>query len=204
MDTATHYLALITVVAFPPTYLYWFLIHPFAPTWRKLGPVVTLALVLPVVVGIGAGLYWVREPLLRFRLGPSWPLIVAGVLCCGTSLWVEVQCRRHLKLKTLVGLPELSAGSPGSLLSEGIYAHVRNPRYLAVGLGLMATALITNYVAVYVLLMASVLLVHPLVLLEERELRQRFGEEYERYRRRVPRFLPRFRRAAALRGFPAE
>lgn len=33
-----------------------------------------------------------------------------------------------------------------------------------------------------------------LALLEEREMKVRFGEEFEAYRREVPRFIPRFKR----------
>jgi protein-S-isoprenylcysteine O-methyltransferase Ste14 len=45
--------------------------------------------------------------------------------------------------------------------------------------------------AVYILVAVFVPLTYGVVLLEERELRERFGEEYERYCDKVPRFFPK-------------
>jgi protein-S-isoprenylcysteine O-methyltransferase Ste14 len=58
---------------------------------------------------------------------------------------------------------------------------------------LSGTALFVNYLAVYVLVLATVPVLYLTVRLEERELVERFGEAYERYMAEVPRFLPRVR-----------
>jgi protein-S-isoprenylcysteine O-methyltransferase Ste14 len=52
-------------------------------------------------------------------------------------------------------------------------------------------ALLTNYLAVYILAAASPLILLLVVQLEEKELRDRFGKQYEDYCVRVPRFIPR-------------
>jgi protein-S-isoprenylcysteine O-methyltransferase Ste14 len=97
------------------------------------------------------------------------------------------------KIGTLIGLPELvSERAPGRLLTEGIYARVRHPRYTGGGLGLLALACFTNYLAIYGLLVVYWPVIHAITVFEERELAERFGAPYERYREAVPRFLPRF------------
>ena len=48
-----------------------------------------------------------------------------------------------------------------------------------------------NYSGAWVLYALAFPAIHLVVLLEERELRERFGAEYEDYCRRVPRYLPR-------------
>lgn len=69
---------------------------------------------------------------------------------------------------------------------------MRHPRYVSFLFGFLAVALFTNYLAIWVSLLLAFPLVYGLVLLEERELRQRFGKAYDDYARRVPRFVPRF------------
>jgi protein-S-isoprenylcysteine O-methyltransferase Ste14 len=71
---------------------------------------------------------------------------------------------------------------------------VRHPRYLSAGLAVIAVALFVNYVGVYTLILLLFPLGHPMLVLEERELADRFGEEYRQYQRQVPRIIPRWRR----------
>ncbi len=71
-----------------------------------------------------------------------------------------------------------------------------HPRYVAVLLGLVAVALFSNYLALYLLLPIGAAGLYVIVRLEERELVERFGDEYETYRDRVPMFVPR--RGSAL------
>ena len=95
-------------------------------------------------------------------------------------------------LSILVGLPELSSRPEASvLLDEGIYGRIRHPRYVDVVLGVLAFALFTNYLAVYVMWVLALPVIWLLTVIEERELLGRFGERYADYRLRVPRFIPR-------------
>jgi len=82
---------------------------------------------------------------------------------------------------------------PGKLLTDGIFARIRHPRYVEILLAVLTYALFSNYLASYLMFLFGLPMIYLIVLLEERELRQRFGAEYEAYCRRVPRFIPRTR-----------
>jgi protein-S-isoprenylcysteine O-methyltransferase Ste14 len=136
--------------------------------------------------------------LLGADLGTSWLLVGAAAACAVPAFLIARARGRLLTFGVLAGLPELSPGRyPGRLLTEGIYARIRHPRYVEVAVGTLAYALFANHVGTYVLwllLLPTLLLV---VRLEERELRERFGAAWDEYARRVPRFLPRRRRDGA-------
>ena len=68
--------------------------------------------------------------------------------------------------------------------------HIRHPRYVVVILSVFAVALFTNYLALYLFCPITTGLLYWVTEMEERELVERFGEAYEQYRQRVPRFLP--------------
>ncbi|HEY8504207.1 MAG TPA: methyltransferase [Gemmataceae bacterium] len=195
METAAYYVALVVLVVIPPTILYWLLIHPFAEFWRRLGPLPTYLIVGTAVVLFGVGIYQFREPLLRERYGVRTPLAIAAAILLILALYLRVQIHRVFSAATLVGVPEVSRREGGGeLITAGIYAKVRHPRYVEGGLVLAAAALFSNYLAAYVLLALYVPLIYLVVLLEERELRRRFGGRYDEYARRVPRFIPKMGR----------
>src|SRR5260221_8115080 len=135
MDRIRYALAVFSIITLPPGLLYWFVIHPWARWWRKLGPVRTYLIVLPVLVAFGALLFRARGQLLGADLGMHWGLIVIAVVMYGVSIWIAFQHSRHLSITTMLGVPELlpAGQQKGKLLKDGIYHVVRHPRYLSAG-----------------------------------------------------------------------
>jgi protein-S-isoprenylcysteine O-methyltransferase Ste14 len=189
-------LAALSVITLPPGLLFWFVIHPWAGWWRRLGPVRTYLIVLPVLVAFGVLLFRLRARLVGADLGMNWGLIPIGAVLYGLSTWIAFLHRRHLSIATMIGIPELSptAQRKGKLLKDGIYRVIRHPRYLSAGLAVIAVALFVDYVGVYRLILLLFSLGYPMLIFEEKELVDRFGEEYRQYQREVPRILPRLRR----------
>jgi protein-S-isoprenylcysteine O-methyltransferase Ste14 len=80
------------------------------------------------------------------------------------------------------------------LVVGGLYRHVRNPMYIAVGATIVGQALVLGeplllaYAAAFWLVVAT--FVHAY---EEPTLSARYGEEYAAYRRAVPAWWPRLR-----------
>jgi protein-S-isoprenylcysteine O-methyltransferase Ste14 len=194
MDAARYYVALVALITMPPAFLWWFLIHPFVKTWLRLGTATTFTVVLALSILFGWAIYQVRRPLLSTEFGFSVPLAVLALFSYLVAVAIELACRRHLKIKILVGLPEVSTDG-GRLLTAGIYGRIRHPRYVSVFFGLVAVALFTNYLAMYVYALAALPTARLLVVFEERELRDRFGAEFDAYCRRVPCFVPRMRQS---------
>ena len=60
-------------------------------------------------------------------------------------------------------------------------------------LALVGWALFANYLGLYLITALTMAALYLIVLLEERELRERFGPAYADYSARVPRFIPRRR-----------
>jgi protein-S-isoprenylcysteine O-methyltransferase Ste14 len=191
MDRARYSLALVEMMLMPGALLYWFSIHPFVRFWRGVGVRATVTLHIGMIAAVAVGMYLLRGRLLAVQYGTNPALIAISVPVLLASLVLRRVLGRQLKMRILMGIPEL-AGEQGSqrLLCEGIYARIRHPRYLEVFIALTFCALFTNYLSAYVILAASVPVLLAIIHIEERELRDRFGEEYARYCARVPRFWP--------------
>ncbi len=81
----------------------------------------------------------------------------------------------------------------GELLTSGPYSVVRNPLYVFNFLGALGFGLATKHPEVAAVLGLVFLVYYPRVVArEERRLAQRHGEAFAAYRRRTPRWIPRF------------
>lgn len=198
MDQVRYVLGVMLVVGVPPAVLYWFIIHPLAAFWRKMGTTFSYIVVGAVCGGAGYELFVFRDAVLGTDLGTNWILFLPGVLLYGASAWISLETRKQLSVRTFAGLPEIGGdGSGGTLLTEGVYGVIRHPRYLSVVIGTAGFALVVNFLGAYLMVAASVPALYCVVLLEERELSQRFGAEYQEYRARVPAIFPRLWRKGA-------
>lgn len=194
MSRIRYIFAVLTVVGVPPAFAWWFVVHPFIRFWRRVGVRATFVVMTLLMLGWLVGLFRIRAGLVGADLGTHWGLVgVAVVLVIGSS-WIALKRRKYLTVRTLAGVPELQRdGRGGALLTEGPYRLIRHPRYVEVALGTLAYAAFANYAGAWIVALATIPLLHVVVVLEERELAQRFGEEYEEYRARVPRYVPRWR-----------
>jgi protein-S-isoprenylcysteine O-methyltransferase Ste14 len=83
---------------------------------------------------------------------------------------------------------------PRSLVVGGVYKYVRNPMYLAVVAAVVGQALWLGHLSLVLYAAAAGLAMAAFARwVEEPELLERFGDEYARYRRAVPGWLPRLR-----------
>lgn len=193
MDTFRYVMAVLILLGIPPSIGYWYIVHPFIGFWRRRGLAVTVGVLAVFYLASITGLYLSRGFFLVGDYGTDWTLVALGVALAAVSGFVQYHRAKHLKFKTLSGVPEIDPEKHGGkLLTEGIYGRMRHPRYVEFALGIVAWSLVINYLAIYVLAAASVVLLYPIVIFEERELESRFGAAYVEYRSRVPRFLPRF------------
>ena len=94
----------------------------------------------------------------------------------------------------IVGWRELyRAHKQARLATEGPYAFVRHPQYTGIfmvlfGEGVVHWPTVFSLTAFPIVVIAYVLLARK----EERQMIEKFGDEYREYRRRVPMFLPRW------------
>jgi protein-S-isoprenylcysteine O-methyltransferase Ste14 len=86
----------------------------------------------------------------------------------------------------------------GQLVTNGLYSRIRHPQYL--GFLLITLGMNVQWVTILTLLLWPILAVlyYRLAKREDKENEGRFGEEYRKYKRTVPMFLPRLTTKTSL------
>lgn len=153
-----------------------------------LGSLVFLVLVPGIVAGLVP--WWLTDWRVREPLSYWLPLRVAGVILLVVGAIVLVHAFARFVLEGL-GTPAPIAPTE-RLVVGGLYRYVRNPMYLAVAATIVGQALMLSQPVLLVYGAAFAVAVAAFVhWYEEPALSRQFGEEYEAYRRAVPRWWPR-------------
>jgi protein-S-isoprenylcysteine O-methyltransferase Ste14 len=83
---------------------------------------------------------------------------------------------------------------PKELVVSGLYQYVRNPMYVGVFLVIIGHFFWFGYWGLLIYAFIFLISVHLFVTLyEEPHLKKTFGDAYEQYLQRVPRWIPRFK-----------
>jgi len=194
MTTARYIIAVLLVISLPPAMAWWFVIHPFVGFWRRVGKPITYTVMTVLFLGGVVGLFAIRDALVLADLGTNWIMVGVAAVLIIPAIWLAIARAKYLSFAILAGVPELDAdGSGGKLLNQGVYAVIRHPRYMEIVLGTLAYAAFSNYLGGYIIALLTIPAIHAIVVIEEKELAARFGEQYEAYRASVPRYIPRDR-----------
>jgi protein-S-isoprenylcysteine O-methyltransferase Ste14 len=147
------------------------------PTWASNIPVPEAHL-----AGLAAGVVVHRLVPWRLPLARSPRLLIgAGLLAAGIGVIVL----------SLRAAGDAHLARAGRLVVTGPYARSRNPMYVGWWLVHGGVGVATGSAWVLAALPPVACSIHRSVRREEAVLDQRFGEEFERYRATVPRYLPR-------------
>jgi protein-S-isoprenylcysteine O-methyltransferase Ste14 len=121
---------------------------------------------------------------------PIWVGIV-GSITMGTAIWLL--WRSHVDLDRQWS-PSLQISNHHHLVTAGVYRYIRHPMYAAHFLWSIAQVLLVhNWIAGWAALLAFIPIYFLRVPAEEDMMIEQFGEEYQAYKKRTGRVLPRFR-----------
>ena len=146
-------------------------------------------LILPVnvLVFIPAVILYLSD--YKFELAQGWRAGLGfGLMSFGLFLAIWTMTLFHKKGKGTAA----PWNPPKKLVVAGAYRHVRNPMLSSVFVMQIAIWLLLGawqLLAFFFVFLAVNMIYFPFV--EEKELEKRFGEDYLRYKKNVPRYIPR-------------
>jgi protein-S-isoprenylcysteine O-methyltransferase Ste14 len=157
---------------------------------RMMSP--PLVPVAVIVIAIACLLQWL-QPLQIIAdiafiedIDPDW-LSLLGLAVALAGLSLSVSGCHALKSRGGVVNP---LPLPKTLVTDGVFRWTRNPGYLGILIALFGVALIFAFDWLLILIVPTwVMLNVAVVRHEEPYLQQKFGEAYQEYRKRVPRYF---------------
>jgi protein-S-isoprenylcysteine O-methyltransferase Ste14 len=158
--------------------------------WRPILKTLIFTVVAPGTVTVLIPRWLPSKPRLA-NLPPALRFVGWPVLCLGAVVYLW--CAWNFAV-TGRGTPA-PVDPPKTLVVRGLYRHVRNPMYLGVSSILVGEAFVFRSRALLEYAAAIFGLFFMFVVFyEEPALQRKFGAAYERYRRDVPRWLPRWQK----------
>ncbi len=180
--------------------LFWIPVHLFTRLFRRLGRFTYIA-AFALWSACALAVISFRKALLAASIH-VWPLLAAaGWVIFALGLLLHVWTIWLLRGR-IIGTGELGL-EIAKLETRGAFSLCRHPTYLAHMMIFWGAAAATGSAAVTAVAAADLLLTLLLIVpLEEKELRERFGSQYEDYCSKVPPLMPRpFRGKKLLKFF---
>jgi protein-S-isoprenylcysteine O-methyltransferase Ste14 len=179
----------IAVIVYASIPSFWLLIHPRVEYWRskQRSP---YQILVPIWTTMWIALGIITAPWRHVSLYTTgWTWIPAGILFL-VGLWLYRSSGKHFSGAQLSGAAEILPRGEQKLVVSGIRNRIRHPVYLGHLCEMLAWSMGTGLAVAYALTAFAAVTGVIMIRLEDKELEQRFGEEYRRYRNHVPALFP--------------
>ena len=153
----------------------------------QIGLIVALVVTLFVVVSVGVTFLL---PLPWYVPVPQPWAVIAGIILLLLGFVVLTNGFEALGFARAFGRELYATGKESRLITIGLYAYTRNPIYLGIIVLLFGWFFTTRLTALLIMTLLFLILLCIVAKWEEGELTERFGAQYEQYRRAVPFFIP--------------
>ena len=111
-----------------------------------------------------------------------------GIFLFGVSIISVWIVSEQLKDSWRIGIHE---DQKTELIKNGIYAYARNPYFLSYYIMFFSFFLVRPSLVLAALILATIINFHRMILKEETHLLNMHGKEYEQYKKKTGRYLPR-------------
>ncbi|HHD92582.1 MAG TPA: isoprenylcysteine carboxylmethyltransferase family protein [Candidatus Portnoybacteria bacterium] len=105
-------------------------------------------------------------------------LIIGGIIFLA-SIAIRITAQRQIKVF-------LSLKTKEKLVTTGIYKTIRNPLYLSNGLFSLGLSLLANSLYAFLFSILYSFLYLPIIFFEEKNLLEKYKDDYEKYKRETP------------------
>lgn len=190
-------LAMMMVMMWPLIPMFLIQIHFATNFWRKIG-LWTYFVVFLEWLPIAFALYLWQEAILQYETVITAPILILGVGAEVAGIALHAWTAKLLGIKATIGYTELKPDKDTEnqpLITSGPFSVVRHPSYWAHTMIITGTFLITGVIAVGIIVLIDLMITYFITTeLEDRELIERFGNQYREYQKKVPKFFPKPRR----------
>jgi protein-S-isoprenylcysteine O-methyltransferase Ste14 len=184
-------LALLVCSVYCTIPLFWLVIHPFIARWRKTGRR-AYAFILPVWAAFIASAFTIAWPFRNGHYYTTWTAWIPAIGLFWIGFSIYSAAFKSFDRIQVSGLAELEPTQHRQvLITTGIRSRVRHPIYLGHLCEILGWCVGTGLVALYALAAFAIVTGALMIMIEDRELEARFGDQYRAYRRKVPAVIPR-------------
>ena len=183
-------LAIVTIMLIPLVPLFWIPVHGLSKLFKRLG---IFTYITPMITWLPIAwlIYVNRTVILRYKLDIPASVQVMGVLVFLVGVLLQLWTIKLLGGWRIMGLPEVTNIMESRIIMAGPFTVIRHPTYLSHTIMFIGVFLISGVIALGIITLLDVIIVNLFVIpLEDRELIERFGDDYRRYKSRVPAFFP--------------
>ncbi len=190
-------LSLMMVMMWPAIPMFLIELHFATNFWKRLGVWLYFVVILEWLP-IAFVVYLWRETILYLQIALAAPFLFLGVALVASGIILHSWTAKLIGIKATIGYSELKPSDKSAqtnLVTSGPFSIVRHPSYWAHTSIITGLFLITGVVSLGIIAVIDLGITYFVTTtLEDKELVDRFGDQYKKYQKKVPKLFPKLSR----------